>query len=277
MNKKNKEKSYYLYALVDTSEEVNIKTDYGIIKNKPFYIGKGSNLNNTNKRYLIHKREALAFKNINPHKERKIRNLLKNNNFGYQIIMRENYDLVNEEISLIKQLGRKSYDKKGILTNISEGGTGGYVWKDNKIAVENIRKANENRWKGINNPNSSLNKDFKQTPSHKSFLTGKHWNKGAKRTLYSVIDKDSLKLIIKGDIYCISKFLQIKSNTVSSKSSKIVKSKYILVNEKLGVIKINNSLYNYYLEHGIVRSTCIILKKKKEYVEISRNDLSIVE
>lgn len=59
----------YIYALVDTSKEVNIITPYGIVKYQPFYIGKSIYTKKKTERYNVHYFDAINFRNINPNKK----------------------------------------------------------------------------------------------------------------------------------------------------------------------------------------------------------------
>lgn len=266
----------YIYALVDTSKEVNIQTEYGVIKHLPFYIGKGTYTKFKTERYNVHYFDAINYRNINPHKERKIRKLLKTNSFSIQIL----YDHIDTTTSindvekeLISFLGRKCNNKKGLLTNISEGGDGGYVWKDNPIAVKNIKEANKDRWKGENNPNSSKNRRIEDTPSYKRKLEGTHWNIGKYRTLYEVYTDNLISLGIFNSNDILINFNIKLSNLCSGiYQGKKIKNKFYIrdINKNL---KIKISSYNKMLDDGIVRSTCII-HKNNEYVEIDRNSLS---
>lgn len=264
----------YIYALVDTSKEVNITTPYGIIKYKPFYVGKGIYTKKKTERYNTHYFDAINFRNINPHKERKIRKLLKNNNFSYQILCESIDNIDNIEIDLIKLLGRKCISKKGILTNISRGGNGGYVWKDNPIAVQNIRNANKDKWRDENNPNFSKNRNFEDTPSHKASLRGEHWNKGKFKQYYHVYDSINLKYIgCFNSVEIFNKF-DIKLSTLSAsiiKGNNIKRKYYIKKNGSN--LRIRKNKIKKYIDDGIVRSACIIWSEK-EYAEIDRNSLS---
>ena len=269
---------HYIYLLVDTSKEVNIKTDYGIIKYKPFYVGKGTFTKLKTERYLVHYYDAINHRNINPHKERKIRKLIKSNNFSYQILFKSNDNLEEIEINLISLLGRKCINQNGLLTNISKGGEGGWVWKDNPIAIENIKRANKDKWKGDLNPNSRKNRKFKDTPSHKSSLDGNHWNKGKFRQMYEIYNSKSLKSL---GVYNSNEIVQkfdIKYSTLGASicQGKAVKNKYYIrkidsnLNIRIGPLQ-------KLIDNGIVRSACIILNENKEYAEISRNDLSALQ
>lgn len=264
----------YIYALVDTSKEVNIITPYGIIKYQPFYIGKGIYTKKKTERYNVHYFDAINFRNINPNKERKIRKLLKSNSFSHQILY-ENIEQVDTiEIELINLLGRKCVNKTGILTNISEGGTGGYVWKNNPVAIENIRNANKDKWKNENNPNSSKNRKFEDTPSHIASINGEHWNKGKFKQLYQVYNSIDLNYLgCFNSIEIFNKFdIKLSTLCASVVKGKNVKRKYYIktVNSDLR-IRINR--IKKYIDDGIVRPACIIWSDK-EYAEIDRNSLS---
>ena len=266
----------YIYALTDTSKEVNIQTEYGLIKYLPFYIGKGTYTNLKTERYNVHYFDAINYRNINPYKERKIRKLLKTNSFSTQIIYEHfntNTSINDIEKNLINFLGRKCNNKKGLLTNISEGGEGGYVWKNNPIAVRNIKEANKNKWKGDNNPNSSKNRKLEDTPSYKRKLEGTHWNIGKYKTLYEVYTDNLVSLGIFNSKEIFNDF-NIKLSSLCSGicQGKKIKNKFYIrsINKNLK-IKINS--YNKLLDDGIVRSTYII-HKNNEYVEIDRNSLS---
>lgn len=269
-------KRHYIYLLVDSSIESNIKTKYGIIKNKPFYVGKGTFTKIKTERYLVHYYDAINYRNINPHKERKIRKLLKSNNFSYEILYEDTDEkLVNNvEIELIDKLKRKCINKNGLLTNISSGGEGGWVWKDNPEAVNNIKKANKDKWKGSNNPNSKKNRKLEQTPSHLAAKNGNHWNKGNFKQLYEIYDSKTLiSLGIYNSRNLVSKFnLKYKTFQASISQGKAVCNKYY-------ISRIDSNLFirlgplKKLIDNGIVRTACII-SKNKEYAEIDRNSLS---
>ena len=101
---------YYVYELWD------------LIKNKPFYVGKGSG-----KRTYIHTSKAhLAKKDGNQFKKNVIRKiLLDNNKPTVKYIFRTDDELAAyaEETRLILQYGRRDIGT-GILTNLTNGGVG---------------------------------------------------------------------------------------------------------------------------------------------------------
>lgn len=267
-------KRHYIYLLIDKSKEVNIETNYGIIEYQPFYVGKGTYTKLKTERYLVHYHDAINHRNINPHKERKIRKLLKDDNFHYQILYESNDNINDIEIELISILGRKCINKKGLLTNISPGGDGGYVWKDNPIAVENIRKANQDKWKGDKNPNSRKNRDLKDSPSHKASLNNNHWNKGRFRQYYEMYDSKTLVSIgIFNREEILNKF-NIKYSTLGASicQGKAIKNSFYA--RKIDSnLRIRTNPLKKLIDNGIVRTACIILDNK-EYAEIDRNSLS---
>jgi hypothetical protein len=95
--------NYYVYILLDPRS------------NTPFYVGKGKG--NRAKSHLLETKETT----INIRKYNKIQSILKNNlepKIVYYAINLLELDAYDIEAMLIKQYGRKDYDKAGILLNI---------------------------------------------------------------------------------------------------------------------------------------------------------------
>lgn len=105
-------KTFYTYTL-SSSKNPEI----------PFYIGKGFG-----KRMYIHERLAVQEKHPNLHLQRKIRNILNENN---EIIIQKVIDNISEDIAFAKEKELISYYKSiGIkLCNLTDGGEGasGYI------------------------------------------------------------------------------------------------------------------------------------------------------
>lgn len=279
---------YYIYVLVDTSKPYNLETPYGFITYAPFYLGMGTYTSEKTERYNVHYYDAVNRRNINPHKERKIRKLVEAEHYATQLLF-SSFDPVNTiEIELVKLLG-KQCNGTGILTNISDGGTGGYVWKDNPEAVAKIKAASSLRY-STNNPNSKHNRSFDQTPSHIASVTGNHWNSGrlwteeskAKRksTLKATYNYTLVHRYHTSDLTYIDSITYEKAATLAevsiasiessiSRGSSVNNFKFCAEGKTL---KITKTQLKKYLDDGIVRPACIIDNSK--YAEIDRNDLS---
>ena len=97
----------------------------------PFYIGKGKGSRLYSHEEMV-KNPSLTYFGIqydyNPYKTRKIQKILRENRIvEYQIlaVFQRDEDALEYEKNIIKYYGRKGIDKKGILTNITEGEIGG--------------------------------------------------------------------------------------------------------------------------------------------------------
>lgn len=176
---------YYVYILLDSNCKGNFDNEFCAVNFKPFYVGKGDFLcKNKIKRHLFHYEEAKKnYKNIiNPHKYNKIKKLQKDGFEPNFIIVYSDDDekkVLEIESRLIKFYG-KIIDG-GILTNISDGGVGGNLFKYVDGLREKLNKIASIRWSGENNPN--FNKKKEETYSFKfKKENGYHWNRDKKLT-----------------------------------------------------------------------------------------------
>ena len=175
---------YYVYILLDNRYPGDYGNKYNSdINYKPFYIGKGDKLTkNKTLRHIYHYIgcEKLKEQQINPHKCRTIK-LLKEQNFEPNyIVVYENDDeklVLNVETELIKYYGKEMYG--GILTNITDGGVGGDLFKFVPGLREKLNKLGSERWGGVKNPN--YNRPLTENFSHNyKKENGTHWNTGSK-------------------------------------------------------------------------------------------------
>jgi hypothetical protein len=84
-----------------------------------------------------------------------------------------NEESCNIEVDMIKIIGKRC-DNKGPLSNLTDGGEGGDVWK-NHPDIENYKK---NMSKAISGErNGMYGRSLEFYPSHKASAAGNHWNK----------------------------------------------------------------------------------------------------
>lgn len=171
---------YYVYILLDTRFEGRFDNPYSELNLKPFYIGRGDR-QSKKKRHLTHYEQVIknmpSAKKTNPHKFNTIKIL---NSLHYEPNFSIVYETENsqESFSVEKEL-INFYGKLkngGILTNIADGGAGGNTIETVDGLKEKLKKINSDRWSGSKNPNFRKNKE--DTYSHKSKVSGYHWNKG---------------------------------------------------------------------------------------------------
>lgn len=170
---------YYVYVLLDDRYLGNYNNIYNSeINYKPFYVGKGLT-SDKNQRHLFHYKQNCE-KSVNPHKCRTIK-ILKESNFepNYIIVYESNDEqkVLNVEMELIKFYGKKN--DGGILTNITDGGVGGNIFKFIPGLQDKLIKLASDRWSGKNNPN--YGKPLSDNFSHQyKIKNNRHWNEGKK-------------------------------------------------------------------------------------------------
>ncbi len=128
MNAQNK---YYVYILMDSTKsgkyfynDLNMCFLY-----EPFYVGKG-----TGNRINRHTHKDSILKETNKLKRNKILKILKSNNKVFKVKLFENIteeESLRIEEKLISEIGRRDL-KKGILSNMSNGGEKGNAQNQNK-------------------------------------------------------------------------------------------------------------------------------------------------
>jgi len=173
--------NYYVYVLLDDRFPGNYDNPYySGITFKPFYVGKGLHeTKNKIKRHLFHyvKNPISCDGDVNPNKCRTVKLLKENNYEPNYIIVYESEDenlVLNIERELIKFYG-KSIDG-GILTNITDGGTGGDILKFIPDKKDKINKILSKNWSGEKNPN--FKRPIEENFSHLRKINNNHWNKG---------------------------------------------------------------------------------------------------
>ena len=186
---------YYVYILLDDMIKGRYDNEYCSVEYQPFYVGKGdSKSKNKTERHLTHYKETKQnlTKIVNPHKFNKIKKLQENGFEHNFLIIYESdneQDVLNVEKNLINFYGKEK--DGGMLTNISDGGIGGNLFKDVEGLREKLNSINSKRWEGNKNPNFGKNKE--ETFSYKYKLEhGKHWNFGKKM---SKEHKETLKKV----------------------------------------------------------------------------------
>jgi len=177
---------YYVYILLDDREKGRYDNKYFPVNFKPFYVGKGDFLcKNKSERHLIHYTNVKnnRYKKSNPHKFNVIKKLQeKGFNPNFVIVYRNDDEkkVLEIEMELIKFYGK--FKEGGVLTNITDGGTGGNIFKYVEGLRERLDKIASKRWAGKNNPNYGKPKE--ETYSRRFKIeNGYHWNSGRKRKM----------------------------------------------------------------------------------------------
>lgn len=140
---------------------------------EPFYVGKG-----TRNRSTIHDRLFRQGKLQRERNTQKYDTLKKIYESGNVPIIRKiivnlsNDEACEKERKMIQTIGKRC-ENKGPLSNLTNGGDGGDVWK-NHPNVEEYKKKMSAAVSGEKNGMYGREKSF--YPSHKSALTGNHWN-----------------------------------------------------------------------------------------------------
>ena len=127
---------YYVYAYLDPRKPGKFKYGNTYFDFEPFYIGKGQSRRKYFHLWSAKQGEMLG----NPHKYRKILNIIGENLEPIIVEVKSNMDSVTAlkaEQELISLIG-KVKDKKGPLTNITDGGESNPM--DNPDIRERIRK-----------------------------------------------------------------------------------------------------------------------------------------
>lgn len=172
------EYTHFIYAYLDPTKPGNFKYGNYIFSFEPFYIGKSktnSVYNRMNQHLEFVKNRGIDLTN-NMYKFNKIKKILDQGLDPYIIKVEENLNLLssfNLEKLLIEKIGM-SIKGDGPLVNISCGGEGGDTFTNNP-RKDDIRKMRKEQMLE-NNPMRGLK--LEEYPSHKSKLSGNHWNKG---------------------------------------------------------------------------------------------------
>lgn len=170
---------YYVYILLDDTEEGNYDNEFCTVKYKPFYVGKGDYFSkNKTKRHLTHYKETK--KTTNNHKFNKIKKLQEQGFEPNFVIAYESDDekkVLEVECKLINFYGKEK--NGGILTNVTDGGVGGNLFNFVDGLREKLNKMNSERWSGSNNPNYKRKKEDTFSYKYKK-ENGFHWNNGRK-------------------------------------------------------------------------------------------------
>ena len=198
---------YFVYALLDTSKDFNKYINDIFLEHEPFYIGKGKddrpykhfneNTNNTTNRYKFNviqkiKTETGEYPTI----------LILKNNLSEE-------DSFLYEIEMIEFFGMRPL---GLLTNRTEGGSGGDTYKylndeQRKSAIDKIKKYHTGRkrtdkqkakrrenqpdFKGEKNPMYGKERTDEWKKSHSEFMTGLF--SGEKNPMYNKTHTDEAK------------------------------------------------------------------------------------
>jgi hypothetical protein len=174
------EYTHFIYAYLDPTKPGIFKYGNYIFEFEPFYIGKSktnSVYNRMNQHLEFVKNRGMDLTN-NQYKFNKIKKILDQELEPYIVKVEENLTLsasFNLEKLLIDQIGR-GINGNGPLVNISRGGEGGDIFTDNPRREE-IKEMRRNQMLKNNHMRGLTLEEY---PSHKSKLTGKHWNKGRK-------------------------------------------------------------------------------------------------
>jgi hypothetical protein len=174
------EYTHFIYAYLDPTKPGNFKYGNYIFSFEPFYIGKSktdSIYDRMGQHLEFVKNRGIDLTN-NTHKFNKIKKILDLGLEPYVVKVEENLNLLssfNLEKLLIEKIGR-TIKGEGPLVNISNGGEGGDTFTNNP-RKEEIRKMRRDQMLK-DNPMRGLKLD--EYPSHKSKLSGNHWNKGRK-------------------------------------------------------------------------------------------------
>ena len=127
--------SPYVYVLLDQRKPGLFQYGNWKFHFEPFYVGKG-----TGDRCFAHTKVALSYGSTNPHKDRKIKKMLRE---GFEVgirVVKRNLTSANAsalETKLIKSIGRHDL-KLGPLTNLTAGGEG--CVKLSKKSISSMRK-----------------------------------------------------------------------------------------------------------------------------------------
>jgi len=174
------EYTHFIYAYLDPTKPGDFKYGNYIFSHEPFYIGKTKS--NTYCNRMMQHLEFIKNRGIdltnNMHKFNKIKKILDMGLEPYIVKVEENLTLLasfNLEKLLIEKIGM-SINGKGPLVNISSGGEGGDTFTNNP-RKEEIR---EMRKKQMSENNQMRGLRLDEYPSHKSKLSGNHWNKARK-------------------------------------------------------------------------------------------------
>lgn len=164
---------YYVYVYLNPLKAGNFEFEDFKFDFEPFYVGKG-----TRNRYTIHDRLFYLGKLQREHNTQKYDTLKKIYEAGKTPIIKKiivnlsNIEACEKERSIIKKIGKRC-ENRGPLSNLTDGGDGGDVWK-NHPNVEEYKRKMSLAVSGEKNGMYGKEKSF--YPSHKSALTGNHWN-----------------------------------------------------------------------------------------------------
>jgi len=174
------EYTHFIYAYLDPTNPGNFKYGNYIFSFEPFYIGKSktdSIYDRMGQHLEFVKNRGIDLTN-NTYKFNKIKKILDLGLEPYIVKVEENLNLLssfNLEKLLIEKIGM-AIKGEGPLVNICNGGEGGDTFTNNP-RKEEIRKMRRDQMLK-DNPMRGLKLD--EYPSHKSKLSGNHWNKGRK-------------------------------------------------------------------------------------------------
>ena len=263
---------YYIYILLDPRYVGDFSNRFCEIKNKPFYVGKGNKYCKSGSiRHLQHYKDVLKdniiIKKNNPHKFNLIKKLYSLN---YEPLFKIIYESDDEnevfevEKEMIMLYGTLNNDY-GILTNISNGGTGGDTFTNNPNK-EIIRE--KHRVNAVGEKNNMYGLSLEKRPSHKAKINGNHWNLGRK------ISKKAIDNSLKYRNDNLSRVIVINSET--SEEIDLLTTKEAIIKYKLSKSAFYRSLKHGGKHKGYCfryenKSLVFSKSKKSDYVKPVRN------
>jgi len=177
-NLENIDNNSFIYVYLDPRKKGEYIYDEYHFEYEPFYVGvsSGKTIHDRKNRHLYYAKLDKDITNNN-YKKNIIRSILSDDLEPIIIKYFEGLSLHEsflKEKDMIEKIGNR-YDKSGPLINISKGGDGGDTFSNNP-RKEEIREKHRKNALGSNNNMYGL--PLEDYPSHKSKLSGNHWNLG---------------------------------------------------------------------------------------------------